>query len=184
MDEKFWVLFLFILLGIPAISEAQLPERPVTTNIPQQSVYIELGGNGLIYSLNYDVLFQSNWGFRLGGAFFPSDFMDEDKLFTQKENSTAFMGIVMGYRALGSGSNKMEIGSGILFGTIYDRQKWDYIEPPGLTFSLGYRYYPEDPSHFTFKIAFTPVINRTGFHPGVGISLGITLTPAGDARVP
>lgn len=162
---------------------AQLPEAPPTGEIPQQSVYLELGGNGLFYSLNYDVLFHSRWGFRLGGSMYPPSFSDRYGQNTD-EGSLAFLGIIMGHRLLGKSANKLELGAGLLFGTIYDHQEWDFIEPPGATFAIGYRYYPEEPSHFTFKAAFTPVLTKTGFHPRFGVSFGITLTPEGDADWP
>jgi hypothetical protein len=183
MSRQVGTLIFILIISSASVAEAQLPTRPAFSDeIPRQSIFVELGGNGLIYSLNYDVLFQSNWGFRLGGAFFPADFFNDTGIYENRENSTAFLGIVMGYRALGAGSHKIEIGSGLLFGTIYDRQKWDYPEPPGATFSLGYRFFPEDDGKVTFRAAFTPVINRSGFHPRIGISLGITLTPEGNAR--
>lgn len=89
----------------------------------------------------------------------------------------------MGLRSFGELAHKLEVGGGLLFGSIYDPRKWNSPEPPGATFSIGYRYYPVESSHFTFKAAFTPVITRDGFHPRIGISLGITLTPEGDAEV-
>jgi len=174
------------LLGFSftAVASAQLPESPSTAEIPQQSAYLELGGNGLFYSLNYDVLFQRSWGFRLGGAVYPPAFDNPNRNKQADEGSLAFLGIVMGQYMLGQTAHKLELGGGILFGTIYDHDKWDFIEPPGATFSIGYRYYPVESSHFTFKAAFTPVITKTGFHPRIGITFGITLTPEGNADFP
>jgi hypothetical protein len=173
-------LITVVLLGTGFPSEAQLMRAPTGGEIPQQSVYLELGGNGLLYSLNYDVLFDSGWGFRLGGNYYPHDFKD-NSLRSASDDSYAFLGVVMGIRTFGQTAHKLELGGGLLFGTIYDPDRWDFIEPPGATFSLGYRYYPEEPSRFSFKAAFTPVITRTGLHPRIGISFGITLTPEGDA---
>ncbi|MGD8427138.1 MAG: hypothetical protein PVH63_05875 [Balneolaceae bacterium] len=161
-------------------SKAQLMGRPATNEIPRQSVYVEFGGNAVIYSMNYDVVFHNDWGFRLGGAFYPAA-ANDGVFYTSTVGSTAFFGLIMGQRLFGNAPNQLETGAGILFGTIYDPQKWDSIEPPGITFTLGYRYYPADPSKFTFKAAFTPIINKSGFHPYFGISLGVTLTPEGDA---
>lgn len=177
------ILTLGLALGTVITGRGQLPEPPSKAEIPQQSVYVELGGNGLYYSLNYDVLFQSNWGFRLGGSVYPPVFSDQNHNQID-EGSTAFLGLIMAHRTLGETAHKLEVGGGVLFGTIYDHEKWDFIEPPGATFSIGYRYYPVESSHFTFKAAFTPVITQTGFHPRIGISFGITLTPEGDADFP
>ena len=170
-----------ILAVLSSRAEAQI-EIPPDAEIPQQSVYVEIGGNGLVYSLNYDALFQSHWGIRLGGSYYPFD-VEPDEIHESDDESYAFLGLVMGLYAIGKKAHKVELGAGILFGTIYDRQRWDFIEPPGTTFSMGYRYYPDNPSHFTFKVAFTPTITRSGLHPRIGISLGITLTEEGDASL-
>jgi len=152
-------------------------------NIPRQSVYVELGGNAMLYSLNYDVVFSNNWGFRLGGSYYPGSSHGDDFLFNSSVGTDAFLGLIMGLHLFGKVPNQIETGAGILFGTIYEPQKWDAPKPPGLTFTLGYRYYPKEFSHVTFKAAFTPIINSSGIHPYFGISLGITLTPQGDARL-
>jgi hypothetical protein len=180
--RRFWLLL--AVFSIPNLSNAQLMERPYTGEIPQQSVYLELGGNGLIYSFNYDVLFPGNWGFRLGGGYM-WDATGKRIGFGDYRfrNSTAFVGVIMGHHMVGEGSSKLGSGSGLLLGASYDRSDWDFIEPPGATFTLGYRYYPKEDSRVTFKAAFTPIITRTGFHPRFGISFGITLTPEGDTSI-
>lgn len=172
-----------LVTGWTSVVRAQPPSRPSTEGIPQQSVYLEFGGNGIIYSLNYDALFQSDWGIRLGGSYYPPFVSEDNSGYSSDEGSTAFLGLIMGLRTFGETAHKFELGSGLLFGTIYDPTKWEFIEPPGATFSVGYRYYPKEDSRVTFKAAFTPVVNRSGFHPRVGLSLGITLTPEGDASV-
>lgn len=179
--ESCFNLLVLLFLGT-TLAYSQPIERPSTAEIPLQSVYVELGGNALIYSLNYDVLFPSNWGIRLGTGFYPHDFRDRT-LYRSSDDSYAFLGLVMGTKMLGKTAHKIEVGTGLLFGRIYDREEWDFIEPPGATFTLGYRLYPAKPSYFTFKAAFTPVITRTGFHPRFGVSFGITLTPEGDAPI-
>lgn len=167
--------------GLITTSRAQLPQRPPSGEIPRQSVYMELGGNAVVYSLNYDVIFHNNWGFRLGGSYYPAVVTDNVS-FNSSVGSDAFLGLAMGLHLFGTSPNYLETGAGLLFGTIYEPEKWHTIKPPGLTLTLGYRYLPEDYSRFTFKAAFTPIINSDGFHPYVGLSFGITLTPQGDAH--
>lgn len=160
-------------------------EKPSTYEIPQQSIYLELGGNGIIYSLNYDVLFKNGYGIRLGGSYLYERMgwvnSNDRGTFSHLE-SNALLGVVMGQKMFGKTASKFELGAGLLFGTIYEPDDWDFIKPPGLTFSAGYRFYPTDPGKFTFKAAFTPVLTRDGFHSRFGISLGITLTPEGNTR--
>lgn len=180
-------IFPFILVFVLASGMslcAQPFEKPSTHEIPRQSIYMELGGNGLIYSLNYDVLFENGYGIRLGGTYlFKADRSGGIAgPYTRIYDSKALLGLVMGHKMIGNGSSKAELGAGFLFGTIYDIENWDFIEPPGLTLTAGYRLYPSDSGKFTFKAAFTPVITAKGFHPWFGISFGITLTPEGDIR--
>ncbi|WP_138429632.1 hypothetical protein [Fodinibius saliphilus] len=177
------ILFILIVLTVSITSvQAQLFERPTEVPIPQQSVYLELGGNALVYSLNYDVLFQSGWGFRLGGGYALSqtDFIPYQKPYS---TSNEFLGVAMGLRSIGNNNHKLELGAGILIGTLSGENNNNFVDPPGATFSVGYRFLPVEPSHFTFKAAFTPVISSSGFHPGFGLSFGITLTPEGDAKL-
>lgn len=86
IDKILFFIFLF-LIGVAVPAHSQINSR----EIPQQSVYLELGGNGLIYSLNYDFVFQSNWGVRLGGGYYPFYIDDEDQLnFGNANDPSAF----------------------------------------------------------------------------------------------
>lgn len=184
--KRLLVLFSLILsVGLCTI-HAQPIEKPSTYEIPQQSVYMELGGNALFYSLNYDVLFKNGYGLRLGGSFLFESLGqllgEELGPYSGASQTRAVFGLVMGHKMIGSGPSKLELGAGVLFGTIYDSDSWDSLKPPGATFSAGYRLFPSDSGKFTFKAALTPIITRDGFHPRFGISLGMTLTPEGNIR--
>lgn len=182
---KIKILYILLFCGLTVTLYSQPFEKPSTYEIPQQSVYLELGGNGIIYSLNYDVLFKNGYGVRLGGSYLYERMgwvnRNDRGSFSQIE-SNAILGFVMGHKMFGKTSNKLELGTGLLFGTIYEPTDWDFIKPPGLTFSAGYRFYPSDPGKFTFKAAFTPVLTRDGFHPRFGVSFGVTLTPEGNTH--
>lgn len=184
--KKLQLFTILILLGGNSVLYSQPFERPSTYEIPKQSIYLELGGNGIFYSLNYDVLFKNGYGIRLGGSYLYSSFGrtigGERGPYSRIGESNALIGVVMGQKMFGDTSSKFEMGAGFMFGTIYDAENWDYIKPPGLTFSAGYRLFPDDPGKFTFKAAFTPIIDRDGFHPRFGISLGVTLTPEGNTH--
>lgn len=136
--------------------------------------------------MNYDVLFKNGYGIRLGGSYLYESMGrvigDERGPFSQIGESNALLGVVMGHKMFGKTANKFELGTGLLFGTIYERADWDFIKPPGLTFSTGYRFYASGPGKFTFKAAFTPVLARDGFHPRFGVSIGVTLTPEGNTH--
>lgn len=181
-SKLFIFLFLFVTTGS---LKGQPFEKPSTYEIPQQSVYTELGGNGLVYSLNYDVLFQNGYGVRLGGTYLGSNWIDIGERrgpYRRISSANSFFGLVMGLKMIGEKSSKAELGAGLLFGSVDDSEDWNYIKPPGLTLTAGYRYYPVDSGKFTFKAAFTPVITRQGIYPHFGISFGVTLTPEGKIR--
>ncbi|NGP76391.1 hypothetical protein G3570_07095 [Balneolaceae bacterium YR4-1] len=186
MKARIIILGLFLLLGVSSTLFAQPFEKPSNYEIPKQSIYLELGGNGIFYSLNYDVLFKNGYGIRLGGSYLYSSFGrtigGERGPYSRIGESNALIGLVMGQKLIGEKASKFELGAGFMFGTIYDAENWDYVKPPSLTFSAGYRFFPDDPGKFTFKAAFTPIIDRNGFHPRFGLSLGVTLTPEGNTR--
>lgn len=180
------IIAILFLLAWSSSLYAQRFEKPSTYEIPKQSIYLELGGNGIFYSLNYDALFKSGYGIRLGGSYLYSSFGKtiggERGPYSRIGESNAFIGLVMGQKMVGKNASKLEVGAGLMFGTIYDADDWNYVKPPGLTFSAGYRFFPDDPGKFTFKAAFTPIIDRNGFHPRFGISLGMTLTSEGKTH--
>jgi len=174
------ILLMSVLTLLTAtVCQAQRPMNPPPSSgdIPMQSVYLEFAGNGIIYSLNYDILFSNDWGLRLGTSYYPLE--DDNGQYTDV-GEDAFIGLVMGYRSVGENAHKLEIGGGIVFGTLGNQRSLDVPVPPGATASIGYRFYPREDSRATFKAAFTPMVNSDGFHARIGI----TLTPEGDADWP
>lgn len=158
--------------------------------VPTKSVYFELGGPGMAYSLNYDFRFDktnmNSWGMRVGaGALGVSG---EDTFFSVP---------VMVNRLYGKGPHYFEIGMGATFlaytqgandfrdcvpgtsgctGSKVESQ-YNFLLPidgsPSVmgTMNFGYRRVPEN-GGFTWKINVNPVFNNNGFWPlfgGVGI---------------
>jgi len=183
--------FVTLPLGVPLLTlgiiliqfqraNAQIynPRDMQPEQTPIQSVYLEVGGNAILYSLNYDIVLD-NFGFRLGimpygyGSVYdrPSR-IDPDGNFLTFD---AFLGVFMANYLTGSGPHKLELGGGILFGDIQDNVDWDYPRPPGLTFTVGYRYLSPK-NGFTFRAGFTPVLTSHDLRPGFGISFGWLIT--------
>ncbi|MDZ7680344.1 MAG: hypothetical protein U5J63_01205 [Fodinibius sp.] len=125
-------LLLFVLGVAVTPAFSQLMEAPSTAEIPQQSAYVEFGGNALAYSLNYDALFKNGWGIRLGGGFYPHDFLT-DEFRDPAEDSYAFLGLVMGLYAFGTISEQARAWRRPAF--------WHYLRPNSLGAARATRGY-------------------------------------------
>lgn len=151
------ILFItaFILLGT-ALVNAQ----------GNKAVYGEFGGNGLIFSANYDMRFgkgEGGLGFRAGIGFLASDGVS---VFT----------FPLGLNYLtGKGAHHMEIGIGVTPVTA-STTFFDDTEKGSTTFILptvGYRY-GKPGKGFVGRIFVGPVIvGGSVFFPWGGISAGI-----------
>jgi hypothetical protein len=144
--------------------------NPVITQTHPNSIYLELMGNGGLYSLNYDRLFTENIGARIGFMYFET----EDFLFGT-DIELFLIPITLNY-LVGSENHKFELGIGpvIVFGSAgffgYESVSGSGV---GGTATIGYRYQPID-GGFLFRIGFTPYFGFGEFHPTGGLSVGYT----------
>jgi hypothetical protein len=166
---------------LPGVSYAQLPYiTQSNVNIPDQSIYLEAGGNGIIFSMNYDLRFQNNFGFRLGISGLPQTSSDNNNGRTDWDDfrDTPFIfSVIMGNYFIGNQTNSLELGAGLVLGDVYDDVYWDYPLPNATTFTIGYRYMNEKKWHPTFKAGLTPMIGFNGkAHMRLGISIGFMIS--------
>jgi len=174
------ILILFILFSFTILpGNAQ--------ELATRSIYVELGGAGLPYSLNYDFRFDKakidSWGMRIGAGGWAIN--------EGNNSSTSLLTIpVQITRLLGRDRHYFEVGGGATYvrfretSTFYDGARiqtrtyedWDFIlntgNTPSLmgTLNLGYRKIPTD-GGFTFRANLNPIFNHNGFWPlwfGVG----------------
>ncbi|GEM_PF-819089 len=143
------------------------------------SLYFELGGNGIIYSINFDLVTE-NRGLRLGlTPFGITQSQKQPGVYSEplieQYTTDAFMAFIMGHYLIGKTAHKFELGGGVLFGDV-SHVKWKYPRPPGLTFTAGYRFMPKEKGNLTFRAGFTPIISHGEFHPRIGVSIGWMLT--------
>jgi hypothetical protein len=134
------------------------------------SIYLELLGNGLLYSVNYDRMFNENFGARIGVTYFPaltSFFNTVEDIFLMPVTLNTF---------IGGENNKLEMGVGIVYlqltaSTIFSEEKQN-VSGAAETLTIGYRYQPRL-GGFVFRVGFTPIF-RFGkkFVPFGGISIG------------
>lgn len=143
----------------------------------KNSIYFEVLGQGILYSVNYEHRFTQKMSFRIGYTswrinllpiiFFVDGFLD-----------VRGFPIMMSYLS-GDGNNHLEFGIGIVgtkmkgkgedifFGTEIEGENTLILG----TGTLGYRYQPSS-NGLLFKIGLTPFYNAHTFQLSGGISLG------------
>jgi hypothetical protein len=154
---------------VPSWAQAQAAHRAAN------AMYVELGGNGLWYSVNYERVVQPKVALRAGISY-----MSVGAASGTASASVSSMGfpLTMSYLA-GGGSSKLEIGAGVLFEKFSGQASSGFGEKatgsgfyPVGTAIFGYRYMPVG-GGFNFKLAFTPVYHPDlGFFPWGGLSFG------------
>jgi hypothetical protein len=163
--NNYRLIFLVALLGLiyPYKNFAQ-------TETAKNSIYLELLGNGGLYSINYDRMFSENVGARVGLSYL-SEF---DIIFAKIED--LFIAPVTINYLVGERNSKLELGAGIVFisvknSDIFGFTKAEHNSAIRGTATFGYRYQPKD-GGFVFRAGFTPVFGSQGFYPSGGISFG------------
>lgn len=170
------ICFILLFIGVNQVfGQYYQPPRKLHKNI--QTVYFELFGNGIFFSLNYDVVFKSHLGTRFGAGFDFSGIPDNNSWFTSDPNYEPFKSVsvvIMENYYVGNGRTRLELGLGGVLGHVGSdiTTSKDIARPPGLTFTTGLRILPSEAKHFSFKIAFTPIIAKGRFFPYGGISFG------------
>ena len=145
----------------------------------RKSVYLELLGNGLAYSVNYDMRFKKNQqdglGFRIGAGGFSITGYDSDGV--EVKGSLLTFPIELNY-LIGKKRSALETGIGVsplFLGAkieVDDEKIGGTGSGANVFLNLGYRFQPLKKG-FTARINWTPIINSGGFIPAwFGISLG------------
>lgn len=143
-------------------------------------IYLELLGNGLLYTINYDRFITDDISLRFGFGYLGISASSESG-----ESASASMMLVpitFNYFLAShdngkAGSSKFELGAGILVanlsasasgnaGTLFSASGFGIAG----TATIGYRYQASD-GGFIFRIGFTPLIGN-GFVPWGGLSFG------------
>ena len=168
MQPKIYLLLLAILLATVNIFAQTAPpgadEKPNTYPHGAQAIYVELGGNGLFLSANYDFRFtksQKGFGMRLGVGFF---------------GGTIIVPVGINHLA-GKAPNYFESGIGITYLKYTGNDNLFFKSGSSgvaLLPSIGYRYQPEHKGFFG-RIAISPLIDleKGGrWFPWAGIGLG------------
>ena len=137
-----------VLTMIMLLSSAAIAQSPTSSN----SVYLELLGNGLFYSINYDHLFTESFGGRVGAGYISPAWV-----------STGTFPL-MAYYLIGSGNSKLELGLGANVILQPENQSFSFasaedeeFEGTGVlgTATVGYRYQRAE-GGIVFRVGLTP----------------------------
>lgn len=148
---------------LPPMPDAQL------AGTARQSIYVELLGNGVIYSINYDRQIRPEVVARAGAMLFSDD------------EASAVMAPVTATYLIGRGAHRLEAGGGLVFGVVTQGEATDRMRDVAPeqsstlgvvgTAVLGYRHQPFGDG-LVFRAAFTPLVTPRVFIPWFGVSVG------------
>ncbi|MFQ5865286.1 MAG: hypothetical protein ACE5IW_08680 [bacterium] len=159
----FVALASLLVMTLPDNSFAQ------SARTDHNSIYLELLGNGILYSINYDRMFSESICGRIGIMYIPTGEVDGE------ENVNVTIVPVTANYLVGKGKHKLELGLGALF-VFADRdfdEQGGAVDEQGVagTATFGYRFQPLN-GGFVFRIGFTPIFTDNGFAPWGGLSFG------------
>lgn len=141
------------------------------------TIFLELGGNGLLYSLNYERVLPSDVALRAGFGYISVSATGGG---ASANVSWVTIPVTFSYLGIGGGSAKLELGAGAAFTRISGASTTsigDEIEAgvfvPLASFIAGLRIAPPG-GGFNFKLAFTPFWHPdTDFTPWGGLAFGV-----------
>lgn len=159
----------------PAASDARDEVGPVSS--PHNLIFLELGGNGILYSINYDRALAGGFTIRVGVG----HLAEGANPIATEQTELASLGavglpVLLNY-VRGTGSHRLELGAGatVLYTSARASTRYRAATPatitPLATALIGYRYVPRG-GGFTYRAGFTPLISTAGVLPWGGLSVG------------
>ena len=160
-----------LVLAFAAPADAQDVHPPVRTN----ALYLELLGNGGLFSINYERAVGPSLRVRVGAASWTAQ-----SFWSEAETQIATFPLLL-HALPGRGPHRLEAAVGVLPGRRrQDRNVGESGAFVSLTGLVGYRYEPPD-RRFLFRAGVTPFYGfgdpaiaypDKGFLPSIGISFG------------
>ncbi len=170
------VLLVVLSTGRPVHAQDDTSFAPAD----RHAVYVELIGNGLLYSLNYEYRFNEQWNARVGASLVPVDTRtppttpDEFIAYVDQDLDPAVLMPLLINRLFGSGRHQLEIGAGALLVFAPENQTLESDFLIGgrmlVTGVVGYRYQHE--RGFLFRAGLTPAVTASSLGTLAGISFG------------
>jgi hypothetical protein len=173
---------IFVAVSTARADESEIPQVK-SERSARNAIYIELGGNGAWYSLNYERFVMDDAALRVGGMFMSLSASASSGGTTSTASASWFAAPLMfSYLGVGSENHKLELGAGatvMYFSGSGTNNFSSSIKASGFvmapTATVGYRYVPTD-GGFNFKAGFTPFLiaaaGQTQFFPWAGIAAG------------
>ena len=130
-------------------------------NKKSNTLYLEIGGNNVFYSVNYEKEIIKNLNTRIGISIMPiTEYSNSGK----HSNSKLFVTLMPNYFINIKGNHFVELGGGISYG----------LETFFPAITVGYRYMP-NVNGILFKLSFTPLLDKEIFDvfPWFGLGVGI-----------
>ena len=165
------ILLSKILFGWLILFQCNAAGQTQTTNFKQNQLYLELAGNGLIYSINYERFLSEDFTIRVGFGITPG------LIFV--EGTFIHIPVTASY-LIGSKTSKLELGLGATYFAGEDTEIFGLDAGDQslmfLTGIIGYRY--TSPAGFVFRVFFTPLYSsesEPNFNPYGGLSFGFML---------
>ena len=173
-QSLFFLIVIFYALSI-AIAQpifAQEKEGPYSQN----SIFVEVLGQGVFYSINYDRRITPDFSLRVG---FTSWSITSILFLVPGELKFTAIPVTANYLAGGESAHHLELGIGLMpiFLTLQGDEEFFGSNVSGSgasvvgTATIGYRLQPPG-GGILFRIGFTPLFTFKKFVPWGGISLG------------
>lgn len=172
MKEKLLIILfsIFILLTSESVysqidsteyEEIDTTIAQIDTTLKKNSVFVEIGGNAIIYSINYDRLIDVSTKFKLStriGIHYTNKFP------LQYYRTLCIPIEISGLYSIYGSKHFVEIGSGLSYLNSYDRITDHTEDIIILALRLGYRFQKPEGGLFV-KIGFVPLYDWLVFNP-------------------
>lgn len=145
-----------------------------TTRRALNAVFVEFGGNGLVYSINYERFLSQDFSLRAGVGYLS---LGSSEFDGGSSASLTTVPLMANYLGVGRYNHRLELGGGVVLmhmsARTYDGIGSDFGSGflAAATGCIGYRYAPLD-GGFNFKAGFTPLLSSFGLLPLAGVSFG------------
>ena len=147
------------------LSPAEPSEKREETRTAPNSVFLEVGGPGIVYSVNYDRMLSEMFSLRVGATYFQFHELYDDHA------GYVFVPMVANL-LLGSANHKFEGGLGVVPGWAFPIKAGDFSGFQMNAVALaGYRYAPTA-GGLTFRANVEVIRLKSGFLPWAGVSVG------------
>lgn len=171
------ILFLIVIIFFQQSVLSQ-GEKAVASH--NQSLFLELGGNGIGFSANFDSRFKKSdkgLGYRIGIGLFPgvdAFIIETSTWFTLPFGINYLAGNAPNYFEAGLGGTFVSGNAGDSFDEIFGESGREKFSVLAFVPSAGYRHAREGKG-FTWRVFISPLITSKGAGFWGGVSLGLKL---------